>query len=237
MSLLKSPDVGRNNEAARDEWVAKTLRALPPDSRLLDAGAGTQPYRRFCDHLRYVSQDFAKYDGSGDAKGLQLDGFDYGTLDIISDITAIPEPDGSFDAILCSEVLEHLPDPVAAVRELGRLLKPGGQLILTAPFCSLTHFAPYHFSTGFSRYWYEEHLPKHGFAIAELTLNGNFFEYLGQEVRRISTMSERYAKGRPSRLEFYAMHFVLRMLQRFSKQDGGSSELLCYGYHVRALRR
>ena len=57
-------------------------------------------------------------------------------LDIVGDITSIPEPDASFDAILCVEVLEHVPDPLAALRELGRLLKPNGQLILTAPFCS-----------------------------------------------------------------------------------------------------
>jgi len=64
-------------------------------------------------------------------------------VDVISDITSIPLPDASFDACLCTEVLEHLPHPIEALRELARLLRPGGRLILTAPFCSLTHFSPH----------------------------------------------------------------------------------------------
>src|SRR5206468_2559034 len=105
--------------------------------------------------------------------GLQMTAWDYGKLDIVSDIAAIPEPDGSFDAILCSEVLEHVPDAVKVIGELARLLRSGGTLILTAPFNSMTHFAPYHFSTGFSRYFYEHHLPASGLTIEELSHNGN----------------------------------------------------------------
>jgi 2-polyprenyl-3-methyl-5-hydroxy-6-metoxy-1,4-benzoquinol methylase len=46
---------------------------------------------------------------------------------------------------MCVEVFEHLPEPIKAVEEFARLFKPGGYLILTAPFCSLTHFAPLSF--------------------------------------------------------------------------------------------
>jgi ubiquinone/menaquinone biosynthesis C-methylase UbiE len=96
-------------------------------------------------------------------------------MNILSDITAMPEPDASFDAIMCIDVFEHLPDPIKAIQEFARLLKPGGHLILTAPFCSLTHFAPYHFYTGFNRYFYETHLSANGFKIVDLQGNGNFF--------------------------------------------------------------
>ena len=159
-NLLKSvrPSVGISNESTRERWLEKALKSIPENSRILDAGAGTQQYRKFCKHLDYVSQDFGEYDGQGDSAGLQMGEFDYGKLDIVSDITSIPEPDSSFDSIMCIEVLEHLPDPVQAIKEFSRLIKPKGHLILTAPFCSLTHFAPYHFSTGFNRYWYEKHL-------------------------------------------------------------------------------
>ncbi|WP_121022373.1 class I SAM-dependent methyltransferase [Helicobacter vulpis] len=47
-------------------------------------------------------------------------------LDIICDITAIPERDGSFDAIMCVEVFEHLPNPILALKEFSRLLRGGG---------------------------------------------------------------------------------------------------------------
>ncbi len=84
-------------------------------------------------------------------------------LDIVSDITSIPLPDASVDAIMCTEVFEHIPDPIAAVKEFGRLVKPGGYLLITAPFASLTHFAPYHFASGLSRFFYEKHLPDQEF--------------------------------------------------------------------------
>lgn len=43
-------------------------------------------------------------------------------------------PDGRFDLIFCTEVLEHVAEPFAAVRELYRMLKPGGNLVVTTPF-------------------------------------------------------------------------------------------------------
>ena len=184
--------------------------------------------------MHYVSQDFAEYDGKGDSTGLQMGPFDYGRLDIVSDIASIPEPDSSFDAILCVEVLEHVPDPTLVIKEFGRLLRPGGVLILTAPFCSLTHLAPYHFCTGFSKYWYEKHLNDNSFRIIEIVANGNFFEYLAQEVYRIPSVSGRYAKSKPHRFELFGMYLVQRMLRRFSNRDSSSSEFLCYGYHVLA---
>jgi SAM-dependent methyltransferase len=236
--MLKSlaPDVGKNNLSSRERWLKDTLLAIPNNSRILDAGAGTQQYRKFCRHLEYVSQDFGDYDGKGDDTALQTGEFDYGTLDIVSDITSIPEPDESFDAILCVEVLEHLPNPVLAIKEFSRLLKPGGHLIITAPFCSLTHFAPYHFSSGFNLYWYERYLAEYGFKDVQISQNGNFFEFLAQEVYRIPSIAGRYSGSKPNPFELFAMFVLQRMLLRFSKKDKGSSELLCFGYHVHARK-
>lgn len=229
--------VGTKNQSNRELWLEKILKQIPAGFRILDAGAGEQKYKRFCAHLDYVSQDFAQYGGKGNGRGLQTGSWDQSTLDIISDITAIPEPDASFDAIMCIEVFEHLPEPIKAIQEFARLLKPGGYLILTAPFCSLTHFSPYHFYTGFNRYFYEEHLPKNGFKIIDFQENGNFFEYLGQEIRRIPWVAEHYAKrSKYNLLESLAMKLCLSMLERFSKKDCGSNELLNFGCHVYAIK-
>jgi len=229
--------VGTANEATRITWLEKTLAKLPAGSRILDAGAGECQFKDLCDHLIYVSQDFAQYDGRGDENGLQMGSWDQEGLDIVGDITAIPEPDASFDAIMCIEVLEHLPDPLAALRELGRLLKPDGLLIVTAPFCSLTHFSPFHFFSGFNRHFYEYHLPKHGIDVIDLEANGNYFEYLAQELRRLPSIGDRYASSFPSLAERIALRFVIRMLERFSGRDRNSDELLCFGYHVLARKR
>lgn len=229
--------VGTGNEANRTAWIEAALKKIPVGGRILDAGAGEQQYKRCCGHLTYVSQDFAQYDGKGDASGLQLGSWDNSGLDIVSDITAIPEPDASFDAIMCTEVFEHLPNPIKAIEEFARLMRPGGHLVITAPFCSMTHFAPYHFGTGFSRYFYEYHLPANSFEIAEMTPSGNYFEYVAQEVRRAPHIGGRYTKSSASRFEYYALRVVLKMLARFSTGDSGSSELLHYGYHVRAFKK
>jgi len=231
------PDVGADNESNRELWLEQTLRDIPAGSRILDAGAGTQRYRRYCPHLKYVSQDFAQYDGRGDSVGLQTGEFDYGKLDIVSDITQIPEPASSFDAILCSEVLEHVPDPIAAIKEFARLLQTGGRLLLTAPFCSLTHFSPYHFSTGFNRYWYEKHLTENGFRISELRSNGDYFSYLAQELRRVPMVSTKYSNKRLGLKERTTLLLARSMLARLQTRDSGSAELMCYGYHVVAIRQ
>ncbi|MEM9346352.1 MAG: methyltransferase domain-containing protein [Planctomycetota bacterium] len=229
--------IGTTNEATRHDWVRAQLSAVPAGVRLLDAGAGMQPYRAACDHLDYVAHDFAEYDGAGDGRGGQIKHWDNQGLDLVSDITGIPVPDASFDAVLCTEVIEHVPDPVAALRELTRVLRPGGRLILTAPFVSNTHFSPYHFCTGFNRYFYEKHLSELGMGIDIIETNGSYFASIAQEVRRIPQMAEKYANSRPNWLTRLATRVLLRGLSNLEQSDRGSSEYLAFGLHVSATKK
>lgn len=229
--------VGSSNEDNRNQWVIETLENLTPGITLLDAGAGEQPYKKHCTHLQYVSQDFAAYNPQAVKEGLHMSNWDYGTLDIISDVTAIPRPDASFDAILCTEVIEHIVNPIEAIKEFSRLLKPGGQLLLTAPFCSMTHFAPYHFYSGYNRFFYESVLPTYGFEIVEMQENGNYFEYLAQELKRIESIGIKYAEQNQSQEVRQALDVLLEYVHQCSTKDQGSKELLFFGMHVKAIKR
>ncbi len=229
-------NVGTLNEIKRFEWVIDKLKRIPSGKKILDAGAGKMKYKPYCSHLEYVSQDFGKYDGMGDGKGLQTNVRDNTKIDIISDIIKIPRKSKSFDAVMCIEVLEHLPEPLLALKELARLIIKGGDLILTAPFCSLTHLSPYHFTTGFNRYFYEYHMKKLGFEIIEITENGNFFEFLAQEVRRIPYCLQKYCSEITTDEDNNLIDEILIMLQRFAEKDHSSQELLCFGYHILAKK-
>ncbi len=228
--------VGTRNQSTREAWLKKTLLKVPEGDRILDAGAGELKYKTFCTHLEYVSQDFAQYNGQGDGQGLQTGSWDQTRLDIVSDITKIPEPDASFDAVMCIEVLEHIPYPVDALRELARLLRPGGYLIVTAPFCSLTHMAPYFFQTGYSRYFYEYWFEKSGLSIIDLQHNGNYFEYLAQEIRRIPQVSNDYAKTQIDEQGYVLIEQILDLLSGLSDKAETSKEFLCFGIHVFAQK-
>jgi SAM-dependent methyltransferase len=115
--------VGKSNISNRERWLKKTLRKIPKGKKILDAGAGELQYKKYCEHLKYTSQDFAEYNGEGNTSGLQMGSWDNTKLDIVSDITSIPVANASFDAIMCVEVFEHIPKPIDAIKEFSRILK------------------------------------------------------------------------------------------------------------------
>lgn len=161
--------------AEKEKLIRNFLSSIPKGESLLDVGAGEMPYRKFCSHLKYTSQDFCKYDGAGDSKGLHTTTFDTSGIDIRCDIESIPLPNSSQDNILCTEVLEHVLHPDLAIHELARLLKPGGMLLITVPGTSLLHFSPYHYFTGFKQHFFQKILPEHGIGVKSIVHVGSIY--------------------------------------------------------------
>lgn len=233
LQALKKWLYTNTNDSTREGWVSSKLSQIPSGHCILDAGAGELRFKPFCNHLNYVSQDFCQYEGQGDGKGLQTGVWDTKNIDLVCDLIAIPKPDASFDAILCTEVFEHVPDPTLALDEFARLLKPGGTLILTAPFASFVHFAPYHFCTGFSRYWYEHHLAKRGFRIEELTPNGDWFAFCQQDLMSLGSYARKYGDWS------WPLAYALAMLGAlYFKIRGGkpADDIACFSWQCVAVK-
>lgn len=161
-------------------------------------------------------------DGVGGA-----DGYQYGQLDYVGDIWSIDEKDETFDAILCTEVFEHIPYPIETIKEFSRLLKKEGKLILTAPSNCLRHMDPYFFYSGFTDRWYEKFLADYGFEIESLTPVGDYYSWLAVEMARTAATHSIFSKllVAPAFLYFYN-----------KKKTETSVDTLCMGYHVTAKK-
>jgi SAM-dependent methyltransferase len=94
---------------------------LPPGSRICDVGAGG----------RRITPDVVTVDAAPGPG-----------VDVVGDIHALPIPDESYDAVFCTGTLEHVRDPVQAVREIFRILKPGGLVHIDVPFIQGYHPDP-----------------------------------------------------------------------------------------------
>ena len=237
--FLKHSKIFNFNVMNRDAWIAKQANLLPEGSSILDAGAGSCPYRDYFTHCEYKSQDFA------DLKGEQLSGGKYGKIDYVSDILSIPVEESSFDAILCSEVLEHLPDPVRVIYEFSRILKNGGKLIITAPLGSGIHQDPYHYYGGYTPYWYRKFLEEAGFKNVLVEENAGSLQACGQESMRFIQLSRPFKMNMPLWAELIWLPCWLllapimgivapisgHMLKRFDKD-----QRFTVGYHVTAIK-
>jgi SAM-dependent methyltransferase len=80
------------------------------------------------DEVEGVKAMFAAMVAAGELEAATLH-----TAAVQGDALHLPFPDGAFDRVICSEVLEHIPDDVGAMRELTRVLRPGGTMAVTVP--------------------------------------------------------------------------------------------------------
>lgn len=230
-SAVSSNQAREFNSRSRDEWVADRARSVASGSRVLDVGAGTAPYRDLFNHCKYETQDFFEYDGYKGPEG------QYANIDYVSDITKIPVPDASFDVILCTEVLEHVPRPIEALAEMARITKPGGRLILTAPLGSGLHQEPYHFYGGYTDHWYRRFLTEFGCEVVSIEPNHGFFAHLGQECARFGWQFDRL-KLEHGGYEEELTHMIGDLLPRYFYQLDRKIPLreFTIGFHVEAKR-
>ena len=116
-------------------FVYEVSKKVPANSLLLDAGAGESVYKKFFAHCNYKAIDLAV----GESR------WNYSNLDYVGPLDDMPIEDDLFDAVLCTQVLEHLEWPRESVKEMHRILKLGGMLYMTVPMAQNEHQIPYDF--------------------------------------------------------------------------------------------
>lgn len=147
--------------------LAIAQRETPPGARVLDAGSGEGQYRHYFTHTDYVGVDLAV----GDAQ------WDYTGIDTQADLQRLPFADNSFDAAICFQVLEHVNEPMAVISEIGRVLRPGGKLYLSAPMAWHQHQQPHDFFR-YTSYGFRHLIENSGMRVREMRPWGGYFWFL-----------------------------------------------------------
>lgn len=218
-----------DNQQFRNTWITDKLQQIrqniPDEGLLIDVGAGLSPYKEIIENLgiEYVSHDFNSYSPRRDDPGLQDAEWTYPKHLINCDILEIPEIK-KYDVVLCTEVLEHVPDPVRTFEKLCNLVNYQGYVLISVPFLSLMHQSPYWFSSGLSPFWFEYWANEYELEIIELTVSGDYIDLMKQEAGRL--LDVRYFP-RILRYILPKVIEVFRYLIPTSVKESGGFNTLC----------
>jgi len=143
--------------------VYDTARRHAPQlsGRVLDIGCGTQPYRKYTNHSRYV-------------------GLETSALlrpHVVGRAQRLPFGEDVFDSVLCTEVLEHVREPRAVLREIARVIKTGGTLYLSVPMLWYLHYVPDDYYR-FTRYGIQYLLESEGFEVVSIDESGRLITFI-----------------------------------------------------------
>lgn len=140
--------------------------------KLIDLGCGDVPFKREIEGLvtHYDTLDlFPKRED----------------LTYMGDIQDMPSvPSGSYDSAICLEVLEHVADPFRAVREIHRILAPGGVLIISVPHLSRLHDLPYDYFR-YTSFGLRSVLEQAGFSVLCVCQRGGLLSFLGHQISTV----------------------------------------------------
>lgn len=176
---------------------------------LLDVGCGQMPYKNM---LTSSSSNITRYIGLD----LETNPLYESHPDITWQDKRIPLDSYSVDCAICTEVLEHCPEPEAVLAEIHRVLKPGGLLFFTVPFLWPLHDVP-HDEYRYTPFSLLRHLSNTGYVDIDLNAMGGWdaslAQMLGLWVRR------RPMKGWVRALISFAMYPLVYLLMHRDKKN------------------
>ncbi len=227
------------------ELLREGVAAFGPrlTGRLLDVGCGERPYAAlFPGVTRYIGIEHLGAVINVDKRLNVSVAHVRGIIDAFADGSDLPFRDGSFDCCVATEVLEHVLDPARVVREMARVTKAGGLVLITVPFVGELHQIPYDYRR-YTRFGIEKQLAAGGFEILEIKSRGNYImtagRVLAHAIYRLG--GKRVKNDGAIQMHKFAIPIVLplaglvlavfRFFGRFSGDDS-----LCLGYSVLARR-
>jgi len=151
--------------------LVKALRKQIPElkGRMMDFGCGLKPYESLFQTDEYIGVD---YQGEGET-------FSHHKVDVFYDGHTLPFPDNHFDSIFSSEVFEHIFNLPEIIRELHRVLKPGGMILVSCPFAFGEHETPADFGR-YTSFAIQHIFRTSGFEVVHYEKTGTYHEALIQ---------------------------------------------------------
>lgn len=149
-------------------FVMAVASETAPETVVLDVGAGDAPYRELFGHARYLTNDWQESVHAGARRA-----------DVIARAEALPLESSSVGLVLCTQVLEHVPQPGRVLRECWRVLQPGGRIALTVPLAWQLHELPHDYYR-YTQAGLEHLLAEAGFADIKVTPRNDAFTTLAQ---------------------------------------------------------
>lgn len=134
----------------------RNLKKMAPflSGSILDAGCGRKPYKDLFTFSEYIGMDIENPGHSHKDED----------IDVFYDGTHFPFAEERFDHVLCNQVIEHVFEPDAFLKEINRTMKTGGNLLLSIPFVWDEHEQPYDYAR-YSSFGIRYLLEKNGFEI------------------------------------------------------------------------
>jgi len=141
--------------------IKKSIAGLDFGRDILDVGAGNAPYRfLFPRNMRYISTEI-NYTRRPT---------------VVSDAHFLPFNDNAFDWITAFEVLEHVRNPEAVMGEFNRVMRPGGQVVITVPMLWGIHYAPHDYRR-YTKYGLKILAENNGFNLEHIDKIGGLFTF------------------------------------------------------------
>ncbi|MEZ5024880.1 MAG: methyltransferase domain-containing protein [Chitinophagales bacterium] len=141
------------------------------NGRLLDFGCGEKPYMELFSVDEYIGLDIEK---SGHTH-------ENSNVDVYYDGKVIPFDSGYFDSFFSSEVFEHVFNLPIVLKEINRVIKPGGKLLITVPFAIHEHEEPFDFAR-YTTFGVKSILNDNGFEVLSMDKTNHYVEVLFQSM-------------------------------------------------------